>query len=181
MGGTWSREALVSYIVLNRGCACILTLTSLPSTDRGQKAVTEVVLTVDISLHIFPLELILPTTSTANAIPLIAHCFSYQQQQQYHLPCVFFPSVGQCCVCYTLLANTSRRQLSTALTQQTPTKPILVVHSRVARRCAVCSQQCSAAHVRLWSSAICNIVASGRRGRKGATPSGGRKRATASN
>lgn len=48
-------------------------LTSLPSTHRCEKAVTKVVLSVEVALHVLPLELILATPSAADTVPLIAH------------------------------------------------------------------------------------------------------------
>lgn len=53
--------------------ALAASLTSLPSTHRGEKAVTKVVLSVEVALDVLPLELILATPSAANTVPLIAH------------------------------------------------------------------------------------------------------------
>lgn len=53
--------------------ALAASLTSLPSTHRGEKAVTKVVLSVEVALDVLPLELILATPSAAHTVPLIAH------------------------------------------------------------------------------------------------------------
>lgn len=52
---------------------CARSLTSLPSTHRGEETVPKIVFAVDIGLDIIPLELVLPTSRSAHSVALVSH------------------------------------------------------------------------------------------------------------